>query len=436
MRRAIVVSALAVFAAAAPLRAGVPSASCMRPTVFPDAAVNVVLLPFSTRSADSARFAAAAQRLTVLMQFETLFSILKFGEVGVVRLVASQADIESGRCSASNVLDMVLGRKPGAANRMLQHHGLVVVWGTLYEENGSVFVSTNVRFLRAGDDEAQLIKVKNVTFTTRVPATAIGLPSQLLSPEQLAAVQQQFQSFATFHTSPVDGPGQPFPIDMLSTPNNGWTYWVAESRPGWIRLENSGSFPRGWVRLGALGGSSANRLSSLDFIEGAVGYLRTRIGAESKVLPPTAAMQDDADAALSRFVERAGPDQQASAIALGLRCALRLNPARISNAGVTQALSWATRARDAIPYNANLRGLALTAQLFLAYQGEGTPVRIADMATAYEQAVAVEPNNPDVLKNAIAFYQLVNAAGPPRQADSSGNLAPDEVKRRLTRLQK
>jgi hypothetical protein len=436
MRRILATSVLASMALASPLHAGIPAASCINPTVFPDAAVNVVLLPFSTRSSEPKGLAAAAQRFTVLMQFETLFSILKFGEVGVVRLVADQKDIDSGRCSPSNVLDMLLGKLPGARNRMLPHHGLVVVWGTLYEENGSLFVNTNVRFLRAGDEEAQTVQVKNVTFTTRVPASAVSLPSQLLTKVQLTAIQQQFQEFATFHDSPVEGQGRPFPIELL-TKSDGWTYWVADSRPGWIKLETSGvgKWPRGWVRLGALGGSSATRLTSLDFIEGAVGYLRTRTGREAKVDPASKAMQDAADAALSRFVERAGQEQSASAIALGLRCALRLNPARITTDGIGQALTWSTRAREALPYNANLRGIALVAQLYLAYQGQGTPLRIADMATAFEQAVAVEPSNPDVLRNAIAFYQLVDAAGPPAQADHSADLSSEEVKRRLTRLQ-
>ena len=283
MRRTIAASAVALLTAAAPLHAGIPAVDCLHPTVFPGAAVNVVLLPFATRTSDQKQVASAAQRLTVLMQFETLFSILKFNEVGVVRLVANPADIESGKCSPNNVLDMVLGRKGGAANVVMPHRGLVLVWGTLYEENGSLFVSTNVRFLRRGDDESQLVKVKNIAFTTRVPASTVALPSQVLSAEQLAAIQRQFQSYATFHDNPDDGPGRPFPLDLLGNPGAGWTYWVSETRPGWIKLESSGGsyWPHGWVRLGALGGSTHTRLRSLDFIEGAVGYLRTRIGAEA-----------------------------------------------------------------------------------------------------------------------------------------------------------
>jgi hypothetical protein len=102
---------------------------------------------------------------------------------------------------------------------------------------------------------------------------------------------------------------------------------------------------------------------------------------------------------------------------------------------VSQALNWSTRARDAMPYNANLRGIALAAQLYLAYEiGSGAAVRMSDMATEFEKAVAVEPSNPDVLKNAIAFYQLLDTSGPPRQADPTGDLPSAEVKRRLVRL--
>lgn len=67
-----------------------------RPSVFPDAAVNVVILPYSSTSAAKKPLGPTARELTLLMNLDILFSILKFKSVGGTRL-AIQPGQESAR---------------------------------------------------------------------------------------------------------------------------------------------------------------------------------------------------------------------------------------------------------------------------------------------------------------------------------------------------
>ena len=125
-----------------------PAEQCSNPSVFPGAAINVIILPYSTETPRHT-LGEAAQKFTMLMQLEILFSLLKYESVGVKRLVATQEEMKSGECGPERVLAMLLGQQPGARETLRKGHGLILVWGTFYEEGENLYHQTYVRFLRS-----------------------------------------------------------------------------------------------------------------------------------------------------------------------------------------------------------------------------------------------------------------------------------------------
>ncbi|MCI0615990.1 hypothetical protein L0244_23645, partial [bacterium] len=80
-----------------------PAEKCFTPSVFPGAAINVIILPYSTET-PTHQLGESAQKFTMLMQLEILFSLLKYESVGVTRLVATPQQMKSGECGPENVL--------------------------------------------------------------------------------------------------------------------------------------------------------------------------------------------------------------------------------------------------------------------------------------------------------------------------------------------
>jgi hypothetical protein len=135
MRRSLPI-ALGALVLAARLHAGMVNVRCEEPFVFRDAAVNVVVMPYNDPTEPERPLSAAGARLSYLLQADTLFSIVKFGSVGAVQMAPGS------ECKAPEVWAKLLGEKPGARATVKPGHGLVLVWGRLYEEGGSIYVQS------------------------------------------------------------------------------------------------------------------------------------------------------------------------------------------------------------------------------------------------------------------------------------------------------
>ena len=126
------------------VEAGAGNVPCTRPFIFSGAAVNVVVLPYESAPQLSSS-GGLGERLAGLLQLELLRSIAKFGSVGAVQMVGAPKD-----CQPDVVIAKLLGQSPGAAATVRKGHGLIVVWGRIFNEGGNVFVQTFSRMLRFG----------------------------------------------------------------------------------------------------------------------------------------------------------------------------------------------------------------------------------------------------------------------------------------------
>src|SRR5215469_425043 len=157
---------LILFMSAPLTKAGAAHRDCRFPMVFEGAAVNVVVLPYSYTGKNQS-LTRVGNRLSLLVKLDVLSHILEYGSIGAVQMEMPEGVSEDSRsCSPDTVLPILLGTRPpdmslagmfantqGSVSALRPGHGLVLVWGLLYEEGDDVFVQTYARYLRRDVDE-------------------------------------------------------------------------------------------------------------------------------------------------------------------------------------------------------------------------------------------------------------------------------------------
>lgn len=408
---------------------------CDEPKVFSDATVNVVVLPYQNDAVTARPLGPQALRFTVLMQLEVLFSILKYGSVGVTRLVATPRELAAGECRAETVLPKLLGTGPG---KLKKGHGLVLVWGSFYEEGQVLYTQTYVRFLRGQVAEQYTLPIKASRFLGRIPVTSVALPPQRVTQQDLDDIAAEFERMAAFHDSPSESsPSRKFPIEILESAHDRFAFWVVDTDREWMKLQSFGRGPSGWVQTG--GSQSTFRqlkAPKLSFIEGVVGYLREAAGREGSAPKAPEGAWQSAVRALERFTRDSNIAGESPAMALAdcLLGVIRLYGDQPSPNSAEKALPYFRQAVRRMPYSADLRDLELVTQLYLAYAGRAQRTRADQFANAFAQAVALEPDNPTAIGNLISYYQLLLGSGPPPDADPEGSIANAELNQRLAAL--
>ena len=98
---------LALLASVLPAMAAEQGADCRTPEVFSDAAVNAVVLPYEYMGThDVLERSQAAQRLSLLLQRNTLFLLLKYPGIASVQMVRRG----TAGCEPDLVIDQLLGK--------------------------------------------------------------------------------------------------------------------------------------------------------------------------------------------------------------------------------------------------------------------------------------------------------------------------------------
>lgn len=421
-----------------------PAAECSNPSVFPDAAINVIILPYSTETATH-ELGGSAQKFTLLMQLEILFSLLKYESVGVVRLVASPGEMKSGKCGPENVLAMLLGKQPGARETLRKGHGLILVWGAFYEEGENLYVQNYVRFLRGDVPEEYILKVNDSSFIGRLPLQSVSLPPQRITSRDLENISHEFERIAVFHQDANESSkGTSFPIDALGMVKDKWTLYVTQMKDDWMYLESRGTGPSGWVHTGGLSSEFLRmKEQKFSFIEGAAGYLRYFVGQSDATFKAPSQTLTAADQALEEFERtvvnaeqfKNNSDVPALALSSAMRGIMKLHGSSATTDNMRSALEYFNRALPYMSYSADLRNLKLQTELYLAYKGVQPNLNAKNISLDFTKAVAVEPDNGPAMSNLTSFYELMLKSGPPPQADPQGSLTKEELVKLLNVLQ-
>jgi len=414
-----------------------PAGKCSNPSVFPDAAINVVILPYTTETSTH-QLGESAQKFTLLMQLEILFSLLKYESVGVTRLVPQE--MRPGECGPDQVLAMLLGQQSGARETLGKGHGLIMVWGAFYEEGENLYVQNYVRFLRGGVSEEHSLKINESSFIGRLPLQSVALPPQRITSRDLENISREFERIAVFHeTADESSKGTSFPVDALNTAIEKWTLYVTDVKNDWMYLKSGGIGPSGWVHTGGASEFVRMKEQKFSFIEGVAGYLRYFAGQSADVSKAPSQTLEAADQALEQFERtvinaeqfKNKSDIPALALSSAIRGIIKLHGPQENP---QSALEYFDRATSYMSYSADLRNLKLQTELYLAYKGSQPNLNAKNVGLGFTKAVAVEPDNKAALSNLTSFYDLMLKSGPPPKADPQGTLSKDELTKRLTVL--
>ena len=240
IRRIGLGSALAASIVAASALAGAPSADIERPFVFPGAEVNTVVMPYAFAGDSELIESTTGNQLSLLVHFDTLFSMMKYRSIGGVRLVGEPDDPDAP--DADGISAMLLGRERGAVEEVAPGHGMVLLWGRLYEEGDHIFLQSYLRFVRRDRDEVVPVDVLGQGFTGWLPARGVAFPPRELTRQQLGEIRDAFSASARVRPQRDESlSGEPLPLDV----GEGTAFWITDAREGWLKISGQHGRRRG-----------------------------------------------------------------------------------------------------------------------------------------------------------------------------------------------
>ena len=392
--------------------AGAPMVGCDRPFVFSGAKVNVIVLPYTYSGQSEKPLSAAAHKLSGLIYLNTLFSILKLQSIGVVQLTASDQR-ERAQCTDEIVVAKLLGAKPGGQAQVSVGHGLIAMWGRLYEEGNDIYVQTYVQFFRRGTEENVNFKTGEQVFTANLASQAIAFPPRKLNIADLDRIQEEFNRSSGIRDVPnLSAPSHPLPIDT-SPYAQPFGYSIAEVRGDWMNVIPFGhAAAPGWV-LGSFENqawSLGHKVPEISFVEALAAYLiyRSTPGASKSAVSDAFAKYDHANQGQDGGIATAVEDQILGIVNVlnageGSRVALGSDRA---GKGVEETAAQFRTASSLIPENAEARNMSTCGDLWVIWSTKDrTTSNYQKAAHDLIGALALDPENNRVLGNLQGVYE-------------------------------
>jgi hypothetical protein len=362
-------------------------------------------------------------------------------------------------CGPETVLPILLGTRPPsptlfglladnpeAQNTLRAGHGLVLVWGLLYEEGDDIFVQTYARFLRRDVDETITFQAGGSSFSARPSLQYLAFTPQKITRTELQQIEDSYRRADFVRDQPNDNAhGDQLPLLVAKCAGSYCDdsaihagYYVKEKRGEWIRIQYmnpiQGRRKEGWIHAaGSLSGSPLEKiLPELKFIEGCVGYLGLRVAyAEQTAQPPGAAAL--AVDQLYSFVQsnESQPGDINNAVAIQLEGAIEYFSARDQWEAFAKAADYFERARAMIPYDTNAITLAVGAQVKAEWRQKGRCERTVQKSERLSTALAFNADKA-ALANLNSLYTLLLKSPAPTPAPE--DLTNDAVTQRVELL--
>ena len=436
---------LLVFFSANLAQAGMAHRDCRFPMVFPGAAVNVVVLPYRYAGGNNNSLTNMGNRLSLLVKLDVLFHILGYGSVGAVQMeMPEDASKDDPSCLPETVLPKLLGPSAGPITSLPPKHGLVLVWGLLYEDGNDVFVQTYARFLRRDADELVTFQAGGSSFSAKPSSQSLAFTPQKLSQAELVQIENSYRNANFVRIAPDDkAPGDRLPDLVARCAGSGCDdspvhagFYVEEKKGEWIRIQYMDPIKDqrkdGWIHAsGGLSGIPLDAvLPELKFIEGCAGYLRHRVAdAEHAPAPAGSAMLAVSQLDEFRKANDTQPSDVANAVALQLAGIVEFLSGPVQLESLSRAANDFESARKMIPYDPNAITLAVGAQVVVEWKQKGRCDQTALKAQRLSAASALSSNQ-IALANLNSLYTLLLKS--PGSEVTVENLTRGEITNRLT----
>jgi hypothetical protein len=438
-------------------QAGMLHRDCRYPMVFEGAAVNVVVLPYRYAGGNNYSLTNMGNRLSLLVKLDVLSHILEYGSVGAVQMEMPEgASKDDPSCLPETVLPKLLGMRPpgmasaemfpatpGSVTALRPGHGLVLIWGLLYEEGDDVFVQTYARFQRRDIDEGITFQVGGSLFSAKPSSQTLAFTPQKFTQSELRQVEDGFRRANYVRDQPNDSArGDQLPELVGKCAGFGCDdspvhagFYVQEKKGEWIRIQYmdpiQGHRKEGWIHAaGGLEGTPLDKiLPELKFIEGCAGYLRQRVAdKEHTTLPPAPTAL--AVTQLNAFVQSndSQPIDITNAVALQLEGIVEYLSAPDRAESLTKVADDFERARKMIPYDPNAITLAVSAQVAQEWRQRGRCDQTALKAQQLSAASALASDKTALGNLSNLYTLLLKSPGSPPTPE---NLNKVEVRNRL-----
>jgi hypothetical protein len=406
--------------------------SCGDAQGFERAAVNAFVLPYRydgpKRSSELDR---SSQQIAALAHFEVLFSMLKYGEIGAIDLLA-----EPGRACD---VDQVIERLTRASNSRALQPGqtAVLLWGRLFEEGEQLYLQSYARFFRMGgkgpERESIVVAYGNpkLQLSAELPAQGIAFPPRRIAKRDLEAIAREFtRSMVVRREARLDSPGTPLEYD----PARPYPYWVSRTQGDWMWIEPMLGGPAGWVRARtgneAAGTFSLQRwLPELAYVDALNGFMRLRAAQAGPFRASAEEMnrwRSWIDAGFARFQEAVGDADapEATGVAQAVRGFVLWTKPGETNERVQAARLFAD-ARERMPDYAAARNLAAVTQPLLVEASALDKSAAALMGRQLLGALALDSGADAVLYNLERYYRAL------AERPQLSPYPPDDLVRRL-----
>jgi hypothetical protein len=411
---------------------------CDQPAIFERSAVNVIILPYTLTGRMSPeigkpQFSRTGEKLSVLIQLDSLFSMVKYNSIAVAYLSQGSKPLEM--CQPELILDKILGRKEEYKKKYPQispRKGVAILWGRIYEEGNNIYVQSYLQFLRRDAFERFKISLptqegSSVGFFGELPSQSFAFAPRRITLRDLQNIEKEFQSSVILREKP-DESAQGTQINLKFDPGSpaadDFAYYVTEISGDWMYIvsmpKEYGGYgpkgPEGWVRahMDPMVMPLRQKLPELDFLDAAVGYLQYQIARDTDSRKQyRKSIFGWVKKALERYQENSGSEQAALPTAVGkiLRGTLEileddLRP-RATTIDIAQNLY--TQAASLIPYNADARNLELITRINLWHAAKPPRPDPKAIISDLLNVIELEPQNEDVLANLENFLLLLSS---------------------------
>lgn len=275
-----IILASCVFASVGSALAGGVRYPCNNPLVFEGADINNYIRAFDGISGSVTRLDTLGAEVSLLIQFDALYSQVGLGRIGAVQLVPEVGDHV---CSDESIMDKLLGKADGARGQVKKGGGIILFSGRFEIVDEEVYLISRIEFVRKGQDERILLPRMEGSGASplvgMLPRNDITFSPRKLSKQELVDISNAYDRYIRVHRKQSeDDKGE----RINASGSDVAAFFIKDISQGWLKIEWYGTRSTGYVKVPERVGQFGLRelMPELYFMEATAVYLSLMVREE------------------------------------------------------------------------------------------------------------------------------------------------------------